>query len=94
MSIWRALVMLLTLRCDDSTRLMSEECERTLTPVERWAVRLHFLSCRYCHRFRKQLRLIQRAAKERGETPATMPAEIRERLLRSLDQQTGFDEGK
>ena len=59
--------MLLTLHCEESARLQSDAFERDLTRVERWAVRLHFLSCRACANFRKQLRFLHEAAERRAE---------------------------
>lgn len=84
MSFWRAIVLLLTLRCDRSTELMSEEFERELTGVERWAVRLHFISCGYCRQVKKQLVILQTAAVQRGQVSQELPKDARERLAAKL----------
>lgn len=78
--------MLLTLRCDDSTRLMSAGFERDLSGVERWAVRLHFISCGYCRRFNKQLSVLQTAAVERGKAIRELPADARKRLSAAIQK--------
>ena len=76
--------MLLTLRCEESTRLMSEEYHRDLTSVERWAVRLHFISCAYCRRVKNQWNLLQKAATKRTEDIHELPEEARQRILARL----------
>lgn len=84
MSVWRAVKLLLTLRCDQSTRLMSESTQRELTRVERWAVRLHQLSCSYCRKVANQLRLVDEVARARARQPAAMPGDARDRIAASL----------
>lgn len=81
---WRAVKMLLTLKCDESARLLSDATLRPLTRVERWAVRLHQISCRFCRSLEQQLRQIDNAATTRVSTPASMPAGARERIAASL----------
>ena len=56
-----AIKLLLTLTCEESTRLVSESLDRGLRPVERWAVQLHAVSCRSCRRYRKQLSFLRNA---------------------------------
>ena len=86
LSVWRAIVMLLTLRCDDSTRLMSADFERDLSGVERWAVRLHSISCGYCRRYGKQLSILQDAAVVRGNTTQELPEDARRRLSAAIQR--------
>jgi len=62
--IWRAIKLLLTLKCEESTRLVSRALDESLPSVERWAVRLHAVSCRSCRHFRQQVELIQREVAE------------------------------
>lgn len=54
-----AIRLLLTLRCEQSTRIVSESLDRDLSSVEKWAVRLHYISCRSCRRFGRQLRQVR-----------------------------------
>ena len=86
MRVWKAVKLLLTLHCEESSRLQSEGLERKLSGVERWAVRLHFLSCKACRHFRKQLAFLQEAAERRRELTegVKLPSETRERIQREL----------
>lgn len=63
--MWPKIKMLLALRCDVSTRLISQALDHDLPPVERWAIRLHALSCRSCHRFRRQVLFLRTAIQQR-----------------------------
>ena len=89
MSAFRALKMLLTLHCDEASRIMSDGLDRSLTPLERWALRLHLVSCRACRRFRRQLAFLQRAARASAESVAipdkTLQA-IRTRIAQRISQ--------
>lgn len=70
MSFLKAIRLILTLHCEESTRLQSDALERQLSFAERWAVRLHFLSCKACRVFRRQLEFIQKAARANAERAA------------------------
>jgi hypothetical protein len=54
----------LLLTCEDSARLLSEDCDRTLSPLERAGLRLHLAVCRQCRKFRRNLRLLRRLLNE------------------------------
>ena len=54
-----ALNLILTLKCEHSTRIVSESLDRDLSAVERWAVRLHYISCSSCRRFGEQVRQLR-----------------------------------
>lgn len=84
MSVWRAVKLLLTLRCEESTRLISDAHERRLTAVERWAVRLHQLSCAYCRKVAQQLRLVDDAARATASHSAALPPAARRRISTAL----------
>ena len=76
-----------TPRCHDMTRLISQSLDRSLPRGTRWKMRLHFLLCTWCRRYRVQLRLLRRAfAKLGDDTPAPrgLSAEARARLRDSL----------
>jgi hypothetical protein len=62
---WR----ILTLTCDESTRVMSDSLDAELPLAERLAYRLHALGCRHCRRFLRQIRFL-RAATQRLGRPA------------------------
>lgn len=65
---------ILTLKCEESTRLVSESLDRDLSPGERWAVRLHALCCWSCRRFRKQIEVIRQAMERYGADGEPSPA--------------------
>ncbi len=68
MKFLAALRLILTLRCEQSTRIVSDSLDMQLSFAERWAVRLHAIGCWSCRRFRRQLLLIRDAARARGES--------------------------
>lgn len=68
--MWSTVKMLLALKCDESTRLVSESMDRDLPRVERWAIRLHAISCRSCRRFRRQVEFMLNALSQRGAIDA------------------------
>ena len=84
MAIWRAINLLLTLKCDESTRLVSESFERKLTGVERWAVRLHAVSCGGCRRVKKQLIFLKQAGEQHAATSQPLPPDARKRIEQSI----------
>ncbi len=75
---------LLTARCCDTTRILSDEREQTVSRTAWWASRLHFLSCGACRRFNKQLLLLDRLLK-------SAPPEVREQLA-GRDTSKGLSE--
>lgn len=85
----KALRLLLALTCEESTRLISDQCERPLSPVERWAVRLHFISCMPCRRFRKQLAFLHQLLQTRYQhdprlRAARLSPQTRDRIARQI----------
>ena len=85
MSVLRAIRMLLALQCDESKRLMSEGLDRDLSRVERWALRLHFVSCIACRGVRKQFAFLQQAARRRGEQLSErLSDEARQRIAEKI----------
>jgi hypothetical protein len=53
------IVFIMTLRCDQASRLISISQEAPLNKVERSALFLHLLICRVCPKFKKQLKLMR-----------------------------------
>ena len=47
--------MLVSLSCDEASRLASESLDRPLLGRERWALRWHTFVCRSCRRLMRQL---------------------------------------
>ena len=58
---YSSLKRILTLNCEESTRIVSDSLDRQLSFTERWAVRLHCISCWSCRRFGRQLRALRDA---------------------------------
>jgi hypothetical protein len=94
MSLFRSIKIILTLTCDEATRLLSDSSDRRLTFSERLAVRLHALICRQCRRFRRQLRFLADVFRRRREdlsepkTPSEtrLPDTARGRIQQALDE--------
>jgi hypothetical protein len=61
MSVMRGLKMILTLVCEESSRLTSESFDRRLGWTERIALAIHMAICRSCRRFRRHLRMMEEA---------------------------------
>lgn len=57
------------MNCRRATRLMSQELERPLGRGERLALRLHLhlLMCSGCSNFRKQMKFLRRACRQRTD---------------------------
>ena len=84
MSVWRAIKLLLTLKCDESTRLVSESFERDLTGVERWAVRLHSISCGACRQLKKQLSRLQEIGQQFTSKQDGLSGDAKERIASQI----------
>ena len=67
MKILSAIKLILTLHCDESSRLVSQSLDRDLSFSERWAVRLHRVGCWSCRRLARQLKFIRQAARTAGK---------------------------
>jgi hypothetical protein len=63
MRFLKAIHLILTLHCDESERLISQALDEQLAWPQRTAVRMHFISCKYCRRFRKHVELIREASR-------------------------------
>lgn len=92
MQLFRAIRLILTLRCHESTELVSASLERQLSFSERWAVRLHVLACWSCRRFRRQIEFLRAAMRSEQweanvadceELDADAKARIRDHLRRN-----------
>lgn len=77
--------------CKEVTRLISESMEKKPSFRPRVAIRLHFLICKWCARYQKQLLLIRNILRRDPEkfganAPGALSPEARERMKRALDQ--------
>ena len=86
----KSLLKILTLTCDESSRLVSDGFERELNRTERAALRLHLVSCTGCKRMQKQLRFLHQLHQASGPGLPTiktaLPPDARHRLEQSLQQ--------
>jgi hypothetical protein len=77
------------------SRLVSDALDRRLPWTTRFLVRLHFLCCPRCARFRKQMLFLRDviarflAAERRGKPvyPAALAPEARTRIRRALERE-------
>ena len=87
MSGWSRLVLILTLRCEGGSELLSRQCDEPLPLAERLALRGHLLACGPCRRFGHHLRLIRQSVSRRASNPSRQDAlspEARTRIARAL----------
>jgi len=49
------------LSCKDASRVASQAQERSLSPFERWRLRMHLAVCDKCTRFERQLQFMREA---------------------------------
>jgi len=91
MSVLHDVKMILSLSCDESSRLVSDNLERKLSRAERMALRLHLMVCRKCRAFRRNLNLLRDALHTRTEQclatqdqPPALSSDERARLRQTL----------
>jgi hypothetical protein len=79
-TILRQLHLILTITCGRASQLTSDSFERKLLRHERWALKIHKLSCWSCRQFERQLHFVRNALQR-----------IRQREQLSLDQGEKLD---
>lgn len=92
MSMFSAIKLILTLKCEESTRLISQNFDADITRCEWMAVRMHALSCRSCRRFKKQILLLRDVLSQYSKSKAlfaslkniTLPPEAKQRIQKAL----------
>ncbi len=80
--------------CSEISRHTSMALDEDLSRAQRLAIRLHYLHCTACRRYRRQIRLIRDAMRQAGsgaepdetKSDVTMPSETRGRIKRALSQ--------
>lgn len=87
------------LSCKEVTQLVSESLDRDLRVYQRMSMRVHFLMCKFCSRYRKQLFILRDAIRLHCEHDKEMDAhgsclspEAKERIGKSLNLES--DESK
>jgi len=96
MSKLKTIHRILTLTCDESTRLVSESLDRELPLGDRLAVRLHAMICRSCRRVRRQFLALRDAVRRAADEPGTgdgphepaLSPEARARIAEVLQRRT------
>ena len=82
-------IRLIGLHCRHATRLISQSMERPLRRGERIALGFHLFVCKWCRRYRWQLRMMQRIIREFASIEATgsnarLPDAARRRLEKAI----------
>lgn len=76
--------------CKEVTRLSSESLDRRLSILEWLSMRIHFLYCKWCAWYLKQLRLLHLRAAGRGteehRPPDRLGEQARQRILEAASQ--------
>lgn len=79
--------------CREASRLQSEALDHSLSRGQRLGLRLHLLLCKWCRRYRKQIRFLRQAVHEHPDEvndapPQSLSPEARKRLKQSLRDQS------
>lgn len=70
--------------CREVSRLVGQDALRESSAWTRSKARLHFLICRHCRRFARELRLLAAAARSAARLDPRLRAALDERLIRRL----------
>ncbi len=81
---FRAIIRILSLRCGEADRLMSDSLDRRLSWSERTALAGHVFACRSCRRARKQLQTLRQAMRNSLDGVETLSTEARDRMRAAL----------
>ncbi len=86
---FKGILQILSLRCEEADRLMSDSLDRRLTWSERVALKGHLAVCRACRRARRQLLILQQAMRKSFESAGAAGDEVlspegRDRIRQAL----------
>ncbi len=86
---YKAIRQILTLRCEEADRLMSDSLDRRLTWSERVALKGHVAVCRGCRRARQQLLILRQTIRKSLEIASAagdemLSPEARDRIRQAL----------
>jgi len=87
---------ILTLNCEQASRLLSHQQDAELTRSERWALKLHLLICRACRRYKSQLGMVRKTFSILRGKADTSPPELRisdekrDEIKKTLHNKEGF----
>lgn len=91
---WRTIWYVLTLTCDESSRILSDAMDRDLSRVERVALRTHNLTCKSCKRFTDQLEFLRKSAQKAviEDKYSSLTTDAKERMRETLKQAVQEDD--
>lgn len=78
------------LTCKEATQLISKSLDHQLNWRERFKVRVHLITCKYCKRFLKQLTVLRDAFSQitksiEMDDSIQIPAETKTRISNSIE---------
>ena len=78
------------LTCKEATQLISKSLDHQLNWRERFKVRVHLITCKYCKRFLKQLTVLRNAFGQvtqsiEANDNIQLPAETKTRIIDSIE---------
>ena len=76
--------LILTLKCERSTQLVSEGLDRDLSLSERCAIRLHYVACWSCRRFAKQMDQVRAAFRQHPDLQPSDKARLSPEAMRRI----------
>ncbi len=82
----KGILQILSLRCEEADRLVSDSLDRQLTWSERVALKGHLAVCRACRRARRQLLILQQAMRRSLDAAGDemLSPEARDRIRQAL----------
>lgn len=91
MRLFKSIWHVLTLHCEEASRLTSESIDHPLAAADEAAVRLHRVSCASCRREHAQIVAIHEAALKLANPSEVvaiepLPEEVRDRIRTALKQ--------
>ena len=90
MKFLNALKLILGIRCEHAARLLSRQCEGSLSRSEKVALWLHVSICKSCKRYKKQLLYFQHLFAQlrhrlfSDESLPKAPKDLRDRIIQRL----------
>ncbi|WP_186776246.1 anti-sigma factor family protein [Rubripirellula reticaptiva] len=78
------LILILTLRCNRASELMSESLDRRLRLHERMALHGHLFACRSCPVLKRQLDLIRRISGRNSDPNVTLSESAKQRCKAAI----------
>jgi hypothetical protein len=80
----KSILKIVSLRCEEADRMMSDSLDRRLGWAERVALNGHQLVCRSCRRARRQLLALRRAMRTSPDQGEALSTETRDRIRAAL----------